>query len=194
MEPIQTRPQYTLVRPLLAYSKKELLGYLQSHNHPYFVDESNHDIQHTRNRFRQNFSHPLIEEFKEGITRSLDYLHKDKKVLESLYETIHRQKQLRILRLHHPAARVAACDQALKELGYVMSAASRNTIEKHTSMVIGRQWAVEIRDDRIYIAPYRTDPVPRASREIYRLAGIPPKIRPYCYVEGIDHSPISEKL
>jgi tRNA(Ile)-lysidine synthase len=193
MEPIQKRPYYTLIRPLLAYSKSELLVYLNTHQHPYFVDESNADMRHERNRFRKQLSEPLLKEFKEGIVRSFEYLRRDNKVLRDRYETIYRHKELRILRLHHPEAKALACDQTLKELGYLMSADSRKEIQNHTSVVIGRKWAVENCDDLIYIAPYRSATVPKQIREDYRLNNIPPKIRPYCYLNRI-YFPIKEKL
>jgi tRNA(Ile)-lysidine synthase len=169
----------------LAYSKKELLGYLQSHNHPYFVDESNHDIQHTRNRFRREFAQPLMQVYSDGIAKSFEYLAQDKHTLANLYETRYAYKELRILHLHHPDAKVRACDQTLKAMGYLLSAAARNEIEHHNSLVIADIWAIECRDDALFIAPYRTTDMPRDFKEQCRIHRIPPKIRPYLYDKKI---------
>ena len=185
MEAIHKRPHYTLIRPLITYPKAELLGYLQEHKHPYFVDESNHDDRHERNRFRTRFSDPLIAQYGDGITRSFAYLEQDQAVLNTLYQTIHTQKQLRILRLHHPQARMTAADRTLKELGYLLSAAQRREIETHVSIVIGGKWVVALSGTMLYIAPYSRDPMPKTFKERCRIQGIPPKIRPYLYREEI---------
>jgi tRNA(Ile)-lysidine synthase len=191
MEPIQTRPQYTLVRPLLAYSKKELLGYLQSHNHPYFVDESNESDAHERNRFRQQFARPLMQAFSEGIAKSFAYLSQDKRTLDSLYETHYTREKLHILHLHHPNAKVRACDQTLKTMGYLLSAAARKEVEHLDSLVIADTWAIEQQGEHLYIAPYRTTDMPKAFKERCRIHRIPPKIRPYLYEAGIDPETVS---
>ncbi len=80
LEAVSQRKNYTLVRPLLEYSKDELLHYLHDHDYPYFVDESNSDEKHERNQFRKHFSDPLIADYKEGIQRSFAYLRQDKTV------------------------------------------------------------------------------------------------------------------
>ena len=53
LEPITKKETYTLVRPLLEYSKEELLHYLKNHDYPYFIDESNSDEKYERNLFRK---------------------------------------------------------------------------------------------------------------------------------------------
>ena len=185
LEPVSHREGYTLLRPLLSYSKEELLAYLESHGHPYFIDESNTDETYERNTFRKAFSDPLITKYKEGIKRSFDYLRGDKATLASSYTTIVSDKQLRILRLHDPSAKVRAADRTLKELGYLLSAAQRKEIEKESSMVIGGEWAVEIQDDMLYITPYITEEMPKRFKEVCRLQRIPKKIRPYLFKENI---------
>jgi len=185
LEPVSQREGYTLIRPLLSYSKEELLDYLKAHDHPYFVDESNTDETYERNAFRNAFSDPLIAKYKEGIRRSFDYLRRDKATLDSSYETIVTNRQLRILRLHDPSAKVRAADRTLKELGYLLSAAQRKEIEKESSMVIGGEWVVEIQDDMLYITPYLIEEMPKRFKEACRLRRIPKKIRPYLFKEDI---------
>ena len=186
MAAVEEREGYTLVRPLLAVPRSELLAYLRESGYPFFVDESNADPRHERNRFRVTYSDKLIEEYGEGIARSFDYLERDKVQLDSLYETVFADEELRIVRLHHPNARVTAADTALKELGYLLTAAQRQEISKQESLVIGGLWAVEVRGDRLYIAPYRTDTMPKSFKEQCRRLGIPAKIRPYLYAGAID--------
>lgn len=186
LESVSKRENYTLIRPLLEHSKDELLEYLQTNKYPYFIDESNIDEKYERNRFRKVFSDPLMKEHKEGIKRSFDYLRKDKKSLEKEFETIYSEKELRVIRLHSPSAKIKAADLALKELGYLLTASQRQEIEKENSLVIGGKWAVELQGDLLYIAPYLTTDISKKFKEIYRVAKIPSKIRPYIFKENID--------
>lgn len=185
LEPLSQRKDYTLVRPLLAYSKEELLTYLKDHDYPYFVDESNSDEKYERNTFRKQFSDPLLLKYKEGIKRSFDYLRQDQARLEKEFETIHSQKELRIIKLHTPSAKVKATDLALKELGYLLSSSQRAEIEKENSLVIGGLWAIEIQDDMLYITPYLTTDMPKVFKEKCRMQKIPAKLRAYYFKENI---------
>ncbi len=185
MEEVEEREEYTIVRPLLRYPKQELLGYLKSNDHPYFIDESNQDEKHERNYFRRHFADPLIERYAEGISRSFEYLSLDKEIIDAGYETIYAQKDMRIIRLDNPSLKVRAADQALKQLGYLLSAAQREEIKDKESIVIGGKWAVEYSGEKLYIAPYVQTPMPKAFKERCRIRHIPPKVRPYIYSERL---------
>ncbi|AKF24079.1 tRNA(Ile)-lysidine synthetase [Sulfurovum lithotrophicum] len=186
LKPVTYRENYTLVRPLLEYSKDELLTYLKENNHPYFIDESNIDVKYERNLFRKQFSDPLMANYKEGIKRSFDYLRKDKKSLEKDFETIFTEKKLKIIKLHTISAKIKAADLALKESGYLLSASQRQEIKKERSLVIGGKWALELKGHMLYIAPYLNNKMPKSFKEMCRLAKIPAKIRPYCFHQNID--------
>ncbi len=186
LEPMSRRNGYMLIRPLLEHSKEELLNYLQSNDHPYFIDESNSDEKYERNKFRKQFSDPLMAEYKEGIKRSFDYLRRDKESLEKDFETIYFQKELRVIKLHALSAKVKAADLALKELGYLLSASQRQEIEKEKSLVIGGKWAIEMQDNILHISPYCTINMPKEFKEKCRVKKIPTKIRSYIFKENIN--------
>lgn len=186
LDALSQRENYTLVRPLLSISKEELLQYLKINDLPYFIDESNNDEKYERNKFRKQFSNALMSEYNEGIKRSFNYLHKDKEMLESGFETIYSQKSLRILKLHNPLSKVKAIDLTLKTLGYLLSAAQRKEIEQKNSVVIGGEWAIETKNDLLYISPYMTADMPKAFKEQCRKKEIPAKIRPYLYKENLN--------
>jgi tRNA(Ile)-lysidine synthase len=186
LEAVSKRNNYMLVRPLLSYSKEELLHYLEENKHPYFVDESNVDEKYERNKFRKMFSDGLMAEYSEGIKRSFDYLRHDKEVLESGFETLVIEKKLHIIKLHTSQAKTKATDLALKSLGYLLSSSQRKEIEKEDSLVIGGEWAVELQDDLLYIAPYLTDVMPKEFKETCRVSNIPSKVRPYIFKEDIN--------
>lgn len=186
LEAITQKENYMLVRPLLNDSKDELLHYLQSNDHPYFIDESNSDETYERNKFRQQFSDALVSEYKEGIKRSFDYLKKDKEALERGFETHYIEKSLHIIKLRTETAKVKAADITLKKLGYLLSASQRQEIEKEDSLVIGGEWAIEIQLDLLYIAPYISIDMPKKFKEACRTNKIPNKVRPYIFQENID--------
>jgi tRNA(Ile)-lysidine synthase len=186
LTPISRRENYTLVRPLLSYSKDELLNYLQTNSYPYFIDESNQDEKYERNKFRKTFSDGLMAEYSEGIKRSFDYLRHDKELLESGFETLVIEKKLHIIKLHTSQAKTKATDLTLKSLGYLLSSSQRKEIEKEDSLVIGGEWAVELKDDLLYIAPYLTDVMPKEFKETCRVSNIPSKVRPYIFKEEIN--------
>ena len=186
LETVSQRENYLLVRPLLQYSKEELLNYLKENNYPYFVDESNSNEKYERNHFRKSFSDPLIASYKDGIKRSFDYLREDKKQLEANFEVLFFQKELRIIKLHTITAKARAADLALKELGYLLSSSQRQQVEDETSLVIGGQWAIEIQDNLLYIAPYTTLDMPKNFKEACRTNTIQTKIIPYLFQENID--------
>jgi len=191
LEPVTNKRHYALVRPLLAYSKEELLQYLQTNNHAYFVDESNVDESYERNKFRKQFSDALIAQYKDGIQRSMEYLRKDKEVLESGFETIYSNKLLYTVKLHTPTAKVKAADITLKSLGYLLSAKQRQEIEKESSLVIGGTWSIALQDDLLFIAPYLTADMPKKFKELCRVLNVPSKIRPYLFKEHIDPSELA---
>jgi len=186
LEAVSKRNGYTLIRPLLEYSKEELLDYLETNNHPYFIDESNSNEKYERNQFRKAFSDPFISQFKEGIKRSFSYLGDDKKLLESGFETVLSEKQLHVIKLQQLTLKVKAADLTLKKLGYLLSASQRKKIEKEQSLVIGGVWAIEIQGNLLYIAPYIRTNMPKKFKELCRISKIPNKIRPYIFSENID--------
>lgn len=186
LEAVTKKETYTLLRPLLNTSKEELLHYLKSNDYPYFTDESNSDEKYERNKFRKQFSDALVLEYQDGIKRSFNYIRQDKEQLENRFETLHSEKELRMIKLYTPHSKVKASDLALKELGYLLSASQRKEIEEEDSLVIGGKWAIELQDDLLYIAPYLTINMPKKFKENCRTAKIPSKIRPYIFKENIE--------
>ncbi|MDD2399790.1 MAG: tRNA lysidine(34) synthetase TilS [Sulfurovum sp.] len=190
LEPVSQRKNYTIVRPLLSHTKEELLDYLHTHGHPYFVDESNRDERYERNYFRQRFADPLIARYHKGIRRSFDYLRHDKRKIQEAFEVLFSDKELRVIRLHTPSAKVKAADLTLKKLGYLLSASQREEIRQKNSLVIGGKWAVAIQEEKLYIAPYRTTDMPKPFKEQCRILKIPAKIRAYLFEANISPSSI----
>lgn len=69
---------YKLVRPLLFYSKAEILNYLEEEHIPYYIDNTNFSDKHFRNRLRMDVL-PLLK--KENPKVHLKYLEYSEELL-----------------------------------------------------------------------------------------------------------------
>jgi len=187
LEEISKRENYNLIRPLLNCTKDELLNYLKSNGHKYFIDSSNSDTKYRRNRFRP-LANELLKEGKFGFIKSFDILNFESSLIKNSFQTVVKEKSLRILKLKERFALPYAVSYTLKELGYLLSGKERDALKRQNSMVIGRIWAVEYVDNLLYIAPYIQCKIPKEIRESYRIKKIPPKVRGYIYQEGIEVS------
>jgi tRNA(Ile)-lysidine synthase len=69
----RTRPlaAATLLRPLLAFRREELLDYLRHLGQPFCRDASNEDRRFTRNRIRHELLPQLAEQFNPGVADAL---------------------------------------------------------------------------------------------------------------------------
>jgi len=77
---------YQIIRPLLNYTKNDLINYNKQHNLKYYIDETNNDIKYTRNRYRQNIlpllkkEDPLVHKkflkYSETLTEYFNYVEK----------------------------------------------------------------------------------------------------------------------
>ena len=186
LELLSKRKKYTLIRPILHHAKEELLTYLNNNNYHYFIDESNSDEKYERNYFRNNLSNKLIKKYKEGIQKSFTYLKEDKAYLMGGYKEIFHHKELYILEIENHQVLVRVVDKYLKKLGYLLSASQRVQLKQEVSMVIGGVWAIEMLENKIYIAPYKKVVMPKKFKEACRTLKIPAKVRPYVYNEGLE--------
>jgi tRNA(Ile)-lysidine synthase len=186
LEAKMQKGNYTLWRPLLEHTKDELIGYLEKNGYKYFIDTTNSDESYERNFFRKHYSDELLKEFKEGIKRTLKYIESDCSKLKSGSRVLYAQKELRVLKIDDARVRVSAVDKTLKKLGYLLSRAQRDDIEKNESLVIGGSWAIETFDEKVFIAPYLDATLTKEFKELCRVAKIPPKIRPYCFKQNIE--------
>ena len=72
---------YYIIRPLLKYTKEELIEYNKKNNIKYYIDQSNNNTIYTRNRYRKNIL-PLLK--KEDKKIHLKYLKYSKTILDYL--------------------------------------------------------------------------------------------------------------
>ena len=186
LEEVSVRKKYKVIRPLLQHSKEELMEYLKTNNHRYFVDQSNFEPCYERNIFRERFSNRLLESYSEGIKHSFNYLKEDKEALNSGVKELFHQKELFIVAYKYPYQIQRVVDQYLKKLGYLLSASQRKELKLETSIVFGGIWAVEVTEKQIFISPYFQIPMHKNFKEECRKLQIPSKIRPYLFKEEIN--------
>lgn len=182
---ITNKDNYKIIRPLLEYTKSELIEYLNNNSYPYFLDNSNESNKYERNRIRKEYSNKLIEQFSHGIKKSFEYMKIDKELLNAHFHLEYKEKSLRVIKLQNKHYKVRAIDVYLKELGYLLSASQREEVSKSDSIVIGGKWAIELQNNIIYIAPFKTINMPKEFKEDCRIKNIPSKIRPYLFSEDI---------
>lgn len=64
---------YQIIRPLLPYTKEDIIDYNKKNNIKYYTDSSNKDIHYTRNRYRKRILPLLKEEDKDVHLKFLKY-------------------------------------------------------------------------------------------------------------------------
>ena len=185
MQQIENRDSYNLIRPLLNYTKEELLEYLERNSIKYFIDSSNFNKKYERNKFRP-LVNELLKNSKEGFIKSFDILKQEAKILNSQYNILKEVKDFRLIKIKTRDIAPQAISSTLKELGYLISFREQQTLLKQNSLVIGRVWAIEIIDNLIYIAPYIKTKLPKEKKEYFRVNKIPPKVRGYLYIGNIN--------
>jgi tRNA(Ile)-lysidine synthase len=177
---------YRLIRPLLEIPRRELEHYLRTRGHTWHRDPGNEDGSNERSGVRP-LAEALLAGEEAGVVRTFRYLEADRTLIGSGWRVLAEREALRVLELSSSVYASRAADAVLKELGYLLSAEERERIDRGESLVAGRRWAVELRGNRLYIAPYLPGlTVPKRFREACRRLGIPPKIRPYCFDAGIE--------
>jgi len=184
-EEITQKKNYNLIRPLINISKDELLDYLTKNGIKYFVDESNFEPKYQRNIFRKNFANQFIKSYKKGVIKSFKYLKIDKDELLNI-KILFQQNNFYILKMgKSDNENIRIIDKIIKKLGMLLSFAQKQEILKTKDCVVGGKISIVI-TDKIFIAPYIKQTIPKKFKEIYRIYKIPNKIRPYIYNQNID--------
>ncbi len=180
MQVVEQKEYYTSVRPLLEYTKEELLNYLEKNKIKHFVDKSNFNTKYERNKFRP-LANTLLKEGKDGFLRSFNLLQNESSLIKNGYELQDIEQNFRAIKLASREHAPYALNLYLKELGYLVSYKEQLAIKTQESIVVGRKWAIELSNNTLYIAPYIKVVMPKEVKEHYRKLKIPPKIRGYLY-------------
>ncbi len=181
------KENYKIYKPLLQITKEELQNYLKQNNLKYFIDNSNFDEKYKRNFFRHNFSDKLLEEFKEGIKKSFDYLQKDLNSLNIQDKPKKKIKELEIfVNQKDDNLNIRTIDLSLKRRGILLTNAQRNEILKQKEITISNKINISMNENNIWITPMLNITMDKKFKELCRVNKIPKNTRAYIFSENID--------
>lgn len=180
IEKVNHYETHTIFRPLLDFSKDELLDYLLDNQHKYFIDETNIDIKFKRNFFRKKFSDEFISLYKDGVKRSFEYLQNDINSLQ-LNTSSFKIDELLIIKFDTTDLNliIKSIDKEMKKRGILLSSKSRENITKEKSIVISHKLSVNICENIVWIAPFLKETMEHKFKEFCRINKIPKNIRSY---------------
>lgn len=170
------------IKPILEYSRDEILDYLVKHNYKFFIDETNLKNDYKRNKFRNNFCNEFVKEYSTGIKKSFEYLKQDKNILfndDFKKEIIFDLTIFEITNLTENTV-IRIIDRELKNRGVLISSSTRNEILKQKNIIVG-EFVVCFNDSKLYICPNIRNKMEKEFKEKCRVNQIPSKVRPYLY-------------
>ena len=183
----EDKENYRIYKPLLDVSKDELENYLKEQNIKYFYDESNSNEKYKRNYFRHNFSDKLINEFKDGIKNSFEYLQNDLNSLNIKDKAIYKFQDLEIFENKNDNnLNIRIIDTSLKKRGILLSKAAREEIFKQSELTISHKINIAINKKYIYICPRCEVSMDKKFKEICRITKVPKNIRAYLFENSIN--------
>jgi len=174
---IAARTEAGVIRPLLAYSRAELVTWLRHHRLDWREDSSNHDLTHLRNRVRHNLL-PVLEEVSPQLRAHLVHLAAVLAVDERFFARTLARQDLCIdpwhprggvamakLRALDPALRVRWLHTVVEQL--IAAKVSRRQLELFDAMLEGpgpcavtlaRRWVLRRARGLLWLEPGTTPP------------------------------------
>ncbi|QKF74208.1 tRNA(Ile)-lysidine synthetase [Aliarcobacter faecis] len=186
MNEFEKKNEYSIFRPLLNISKDKLENFLKENHIKYFVDSSNCDEKYRRNYFRKHFSNNFLNEFKQGVTKSFEFLNNDLNSLNIKTEPIKKFEELEIFKnLQDDNLNLRVIDKSLKKRGFLLSNKERNEILKQKELTISHKINISITENYIFIAPKIEVIMSKEFKEFCRIKKIPQNIRAYIFSKNI---------
>lgn len=184
---IDSKDNYTLIRPILNYSKDELIDFLNENKIKYFTDESNFSDKYRRNYFRKNFADKFLLEFKDGVKRSFDYLNNDLNSLNIDSNPLFKKFELEIFKNSKDNNKnIRVIDKSIKKRGLLLTKKQRDEILRQREITISNKVVISIFNDLIWLAPLSNSKMDKKFKELCRLNKIPKNIRPYLMEKNIN--------
>lgn len=134
---------YTIVRPLITETKKDIQNYMDEHGYKYYIDQSNFSENYTRNRYRMkvlpflknedSLVHRKFLKFSEELTDVNNFLEK---YIENLINEISDEEGIKVTELRK-------LDKFLlkKVIEYTLTKIYIDDLflinDKHTNLIIG---------------------------------------------------------
>jgi tRNA(Ile)-lysidine synthase len=176
------RDEINILRPLLEWDRESIETYLDTHNIPHHIDESNADERYTRNFFRHRYSAPIMREYKDAIRRSFRYLEEDNQSLIEPMDFITVDTFVYASNPVNIRSLVYGIDSFFKSRGYLLTQHDKEGLKKGGEHIVGRHTIVVIEPDHTFIAPYEHGVVmDKGFKEECRRLKIASKLRGYLY-------------
>jgi len=178
---------YTVVRPLIATSKNEIMAYLKDNDIEYFFDNSNLDDRYHRNYIRSKFSKELMDYFTPGIRRSFEIMDKESKPISFEYEENNTVvPYFRTAPLEENNF-VKVADKLVKRAGSILSSSQREELykNKHINFYVKDmgEFVVSYFKKRIWLTPFMREVIPKKDRDRLRRLDVPTKSRPFIHLK-----------
>ena len=183
---IEKRENFTIVRPLIAFSKDEIIEFLNNEKIKYFNDESNFDQKYFRNYIRANYSNDFLVKFKNGVKNTFDYLEKDLSKFESKIKEYNG-----IYFTHKNESQIA---KIAKKLGVLMSKAQRKECLKTNCVISGKIGICYIKDFALVFIYETSEKLPKKFKEECRINKIPNLLRSYLFNHDINPKELLRNL
>lgn len=171
-----------ILRPLLEWDRESIEQYLQEHDIPHHIDESNADERYTRNFFRHRYSAPMMRDYRDAIRRSFRYLEEDN---DALIETVDFTTVDQLSYARNPSSvrsLLYGIDTFFKTNGYLLSQHDKEALKEGGVHIVGRRFVVSIDTDYTFIAPYEHNVVmDKGFKEECRGLKISSKLRGHLY-------------
>lgn len=84
---ITNKGDYIYMKPLIEYTKEELLNYVKENHIPYAVDQSNQKDTYTRNRYRKQVL-PFLKEENPNVHHKFYQFHQELEECDSYFEDL----------------------------------------------------------------------------------------------------------
>jgi tRNA(Ile)-lysidine synthase len=182
LEQYSTRKNYQIFRPLLDYTKDELIQYLQNNQIQYFIDETNSDVKYQRNYIRTKYATEFVNEYKDGLKKSFTYLQNDVTSIETLFtKTTLEELSVANFKIDDNNIKLRFIDRELKNRGVLLSKDMKDEILRQNEIVVSHSFVVVIEQFKVYIAPFVDNVMKKEFKDWCRVHKIPKKIRPYLF-------------
>ncbi|HFU76524.1 MAG TPA: tRNA lysidine(34) synthetase TilS, partial [Arcobacter sp.] len=187
LEEYSKRKKYQIFRPLLEYTKEELLVFLKEKKIKYFIDETNKDPKYQRNYIRKKYANEFVNEYKEGIRKSFLYLHNDVDSINRLY-SVKKLEQMSVATFinEDDNIKLRFIDKELKQRGVLVTKETKDEILRQKEIVVSHTIAIAINNNKVYITPYCEFSMDKKFKEWCRLHIIPKNVRAYLSTLSID--------
>ena len=168
MQPVSNKQGFCIYRPLLAYSKTDILAYLKEQGQTYVTDSTNADTHYRRNKIRHEVL-PILQTMNPQVVSVLNQMAQHLTEVNNVYQIGLKQlyadcelmavanhpryQQLSLERLKACADRTALLRELLAPLGFTMTQINDALQMRVGGILMASQGFVTINDEQLLFGP-----------------------------------------